>query len=118
MHVDLMLPTLLGLLVLMAVFAALRDAGPRTWLLVVLVLSCCVGLNPGKGKHMRAIRGQALAESSGALARFTGDDFAHRVDYRDFLLASVTVVDGRVVSVGLLGEVLVTELRRVSDRGR
>lgn len=118
MHMDLMLPTLLGLLVLLAVFAALRGAGPRTWLVVALLVASCVGLNPGKGRHLRAIRGQALASASGSLARFAGEGFAQRAEYRDFLLASVTVVEGRVISVGVLGEVLVTELRRVSERGR
>jgi hypothetical protein len=122
MHMDLMLPTLLGLLVLLAVFAALRGSGPRTWLVVALLVASCVGLNPGKGRHLRAIRGQALASASasglGSLARFTGEGFAQRAEYRDFLLASVTVVEGRVISVGVLGEVLVTELRRVSERGR
>jgi hypothetical protein len=117
-QMDLMLPALLGLLALLAMFAALRGAGRKTWLLTGLLVATCVGSNPGKGGHLRAIRGQAQTETHGALARFVGDGFAQRVDYRDFLLASVTVVEGRVISVGVLGEVLVTELRHVSERGR
>lgn len=117
-QMDLMLPTLVGLLVLLGVFAALRGAGRRSWVLVVVLLATCVSFNPGKGRHLRAIRGQAQAGGGASLARFGGDGLAQRVDYSDFLLASVTAVEGRVISVGVLGEVLVTELRHVSERGR
>ena len=117
-QMDLMLPALIGVLALLAMFAALRGAGPKTWLAVVVLLAVFVGSNPGKGRHLRAIRGQAQAETHAALARFVDDGFAQRIDYRDFLLVSVTVVEGRVISVGVLGEVLVTELRYVSARGR
>ncbi len=116
-QMDLMLPGLLGLLGLLAVFAALRGAGPKSWLVVVLLLAICIGMNPGKGRHLRAIRGQVQDDASGSLVRFVDRGFAQRVEYHDFLLASATVVEGRVISVGVLGEVLVTELRHVSDRG-
>ena len=51
-----------------------------------------------------------------------GCPFAPRCPKRfepcDKAVPGVTVVEGRVISVGVLGEVLVTELWHVSERGR
>lgn len=113
LQIDPVLPVLLALLGVVVLYATLRESGPKSWWITVFLIAACVCANPGKGQHLSSIRRQV---STDAIHGLTRQGFENRLDYHDFHLASVTEVDGRVLSVGILGQVIVVELRHLSPR--
>lgn len=104
---------------------AIRGAGARGWWVLAGIAALLVFTNPSSESHSEALRHEVRSalrqgidhEARGAgrlavaaLQHFGGDAIVDRlldVDYQNFVLFSRTTMDGNVVSVGVLGQVLV-----------
>jgi hypothetical protein len=98
-HVEVtpLLQLLLVVLLFTVLFKAMVATDGRGRLaLLSLVLVCSVS-NPDQGRHVTAIQHELRA----------------RAEYHNFVLASATTMDGRLVSVGWLGSVFVARTGRL-----
>lgn len=82
----------------------------------------CVGTNPAKTDHIQRVRQQAGAGSARAtnktalMARLKSGDFESLVEYHNLGVASAVVIQGKLLSFGVLGEVWAVELERLTHR--
>lgn len=105
------LELVVGLVVLVLVCVALRRAGVYGWLGLGALLVTCALTNPDKGKHATAVKDKMVAAERSAVARIAVDMVGGMIEplleHHNFVVLSSTTVNGRLVSVGVLGQVLV-----------
>jgi hypothetical protein len=127
MYVDLnpVFLLLVALLMALLAFAFVRRAGWKGWLVLSALLLVCAATNPSKADHLGRVRQKAgvapftrtaTASTQDLMRLFRSGEFEPLVDYLDLGIASVVVMQGKPVSFGLLGQVWVTKLQRLSHR--
>jgi len=118
MYIELtpVLLTLIALLVALLATAFVRWASVKGWLLLGVLVLACAGTRPNKADHVTVVRqaagAQLVREASSAnavghLADLRSGKFDALAVYKNWGLASIVVIHGKVVSFGVLGKVLV-----------
>ncbi len=121
MYIELnpVLLTLVTLLVTLLAFAIVRRASRKGWLLFGVLLLVCAGTNPNMADHVTMVRQAAgtrlgreasAANAVGLMADLKNGKFEALAAYRNLGLASMVVIHGKVLSVGVLGQVWVMKL--------
>lgn len=127
MHVELnpVLLLLSGLLVVLLSVAFVRRVGLAGWLVLGAILLLCAGTNPGTADHVGAVQRQARAapahgasmdSSRGLMTQFKSGAFEPLADYHNLGIASVTSIQGKILSFGVFGQVWVANLQRLAYR--
>lgn len=118
---------LTALLIALLALAFVRWVGARGWLVVLALLLVAALTNPDKDAHAKFARQQAGIGPAGAVSaagtaelaiRSRSGPFAPLADYRDLGIASVIVVQGKIVSFGVLGQVWAVKRQRIASRPR
>ena len=121
MYIELnpVLLTLIALLVTLLAFAFVRWANVKGWLLLGALLLVCARTNPNKADHVTVVRQAAgaqlvreasAANAGGHIADLRSGKFDALAVYQNWGLASMIVIHGKVLSVGVLGQVWVMKL--------
>lgn len=127
MYVDLnpVFLLLLALLLALLAYAFVQRAGWKGWLVLCALLLACAATNPGKADHVDRVRQRAGAATSlrtasasnlDLMAQFRSGGFEPLADYRNLGIASVVLMQGKPLSFGMLGQVWVVKLQRLSHR--
>lgn len=129
MYVELnpVLLTLVALLLTLLGSALVQRAGVKGWLLLGALLLVCAGTNPDKAEHFTVVRHEArtqrLREASpasavGLTAELKNGRFESLAAYQDWGIASVVVIHGKILSIGVLGHVWVTKIDQLARSTR
>ena len=127
MYVDLnpVFLLLVALLLALLSFAFVRRAGWKGWLVLGGLLLASAATNPGKADHVERVRQRAgvapstraaTAKNLDLLVQLRSGEFESLADYRNLGIASVVLLQGKPLSFGMLGQVWVVKLHRLSHR--
>lgn len=123
MYVDMNLAFLLLMALLVALLSLefLRRTGAKGWLALGALLLVCAGTNPGMADHTRKVRQRAgpvrgTSRPTDPMAQFRNGRFESISDYRNLGVASAVVIQGKILSFGVLGEIWVVDLQRLTLR--
>ena len=112
---------LTALLIALLALAFVRWVGAKGWLLVAALLLGGVATNPDKDAHAKFARQQAGIGPPGGVgeaelaARSRSGPFAPLADYHNLGIASVIVVQKKIVSFGVLGQVWAVKRQRLAS---
>lgn len=105
------LEVVVGIVVLALVALGLRRAGVYGWLALGALLVTCAVTNPDKGKHAAAVKDKMAAAEPSAAGRIAVDMLGGMIEplleHHNFIALSTTTVNGRLLSVGFLNQVIV-----------
>lgn len=129
MYVELnpVLLTLVALLLALLGSALVQRAGVKGWLLLGVLSLVCAGTNPDKAAHFTVVRQAATtqlvgeaspANAAGLMAEPKHGRFESLAAYQDWGIASVVVIHGKILSVGVLGQVWVTKINHLARSTR
>ena len=128
MQLAMALTPIVWLVIILAVVlggVAVRQAGARGWWVLGGIAALLVVTNPSADDHDDALRGEVRSVlrrevdqefngagriAAAAFQHYGGDkviDMLLDVDYENFLLFSRATMDGKVVAVGVLGNIFV-----------
>lgn len=125
MYVDMNLAFLLLMAMLVALLSVelLQRTGAKGWLALGALLLVCAGTNPSMADHASRVRQRAGAgpvrgtsRPTDPMAQFRNGRFETISDYRNLGVASAVVIQGKILSFGVLGEIWVVDLQRLTLR--